>query len=160
MKSPKRPIEPAILNAHISYVRECLRRLQYVEAPNLAEWRVLSDVVNMSETFMQHNGGVWKRAEYKGATIELSDDDGVIAEGVKALALVGARHLEAGEGLRICEKGAAALSELIECYEEILEVLPESEVEKCKNITTQRVREILRGKTKPGDVVVKTVLKG
>lgn len=150
--STRKPVSAPYLQKHINAARQCVEALVNGIGKGNDEWRVLSDVVNMSETFVTHKGGVWKGCDLKPVT--LADTDGVINDGIGALAEAGMLHLHNGGDIRVCSKGAAMLMDLIDCYEEILQTLPHSEIEKCRNITNRRILEIQRGKKKDHDVVV------
>lgn len=148
----RKPINSVTIDNHVATIRECIHSLHEGIIEGNEKWRILSDVVQMSQTFVAHKGGKWRGCDLK--TVTLNDDDGVIDSGLGALALAGMNHLKHGGVFKICEEGRDSLLDLLDCYEEILRTLPHSEVEKCRNITNRRVWEIRRGKHQSHDVVV------
>lgn len=150
--SNRKPLAQTLIDAHIGYAKECIHALSEGIEQGHERWRALSDVVNMSETFVTHLGGKWKGCDLKPIT--LADTDGMIEGGLGALALAGMNHIKHGGLFKICEEGKASLLDLLDCYEEILSTLPHSEVEKCRNITNRRIWDIRRGKKQSHDVVV------
>ena len=153
MKSTKKPMPVERSNLYVREVLMCIHELVHGTAKNPEEnWRVLADVVNCSETFIKHKGGVWKNCH--GRTIELADDEGLIKGGIAALAEAGRRNIDDKEPMVLLEKEAEAMRDLVDCWQEIICTLPWSEVEKCKRITHQKLMIIVRGHRKPDDVVV------
>lgn len=153
MKSTKKPMPSVRADLYVREVLMCIHELRHGEAANPEEnWRILADVVNMSETYIMHKGGVWKNVH--GRTITLGDEHGLIKGGIKALAEAGRRHIDDKEPITLTGGEADAMRDLVDCWEEIIRTLPWSEVEKCKRITHQKLMLIVRGHRQPEDVVV------
>lgn len=149
--SNKKPLSELDLKMHICVIQDCIDELRYGDEDLMGSWRVLSDVVNMSETFVTHNGGVWKGCDFKPVT--LADDDGLIEEGIRTLYEYG-KHFRSGEVLPLSDEGAERIRDLLDCYEEIIGLLPRSEVEKCRNITKTRINQLLRRKHYEHDIII------
>jgi len=149
--SNKQPLAEIVRNLHIGFIQACVDNLQDGLGDLKDNWRALSDVVNMSETFVTHNGGIWKGCNFKPVT--LADDDGLIEEGMRALAEYG-KQFRGDEILPLSDEGAERIRDLLECYSEIIGLLPHSEVEKCRNITQTRLKQLLRGKRSEHDIVI------
>lgn len=150
--SNKRPIDEAQRHYHLSVCREAARRLVEREADNKHEWRIISDIVNMCDTFVSHKGGQWKGVGDHGRTITLGDDDGLIAEAIGVMAKAGMRHIEEDVPINMTPEEGAVILDLLDVYEEIIGVLVESEVEKCRNIVRQYVKRVVHKYQRDGNV--------
>ena len=108
-------------------------------SPTEADWRILSDVVNLMETMLVH--GI------------VTDEEGIKERGKAAMAIAGARYLE-GKRMGFDGAGIQAMRALIADMGEIMAQLPHREIVKVHVATEKRIAEIVRGKVKAGDVVV------
>lgn len=133
--------------------RSAVQGLEEAQEPNVDSLRTLFDFVNMGETFVTHNGGVWKGCDLKPTPLE--DDDGLINTGIQTLGAMWQEGLRTNQPMRLNEKGAQELIDLIDCVEEIMLFLPHSEVHKCMNITTRRIKLVLAGRVGENDIVIK-----
>lgn len=149
--SNKKPMEPLARVVHICMIEHCIDSLQDGDEDLMESWRILSDVVNLSETFVTHNGGVWKGCDLKPVT--LADDDGLIDDGIRTLYEYG-KQFRGDKVLPLSNEGAERIRDLLYCYEEIIGLLPRSEVEKCRNITKTRINQLLRGKRSENDILI------
>lgn len=111
------------------------------EHPSRDDWAVLSDCVNLMETLVL--SGV------------VTDDDGLVMDGITALALAGRRAVQ-GSQIRLDGPGIVAMRSLLADYAALLDVLPARTVIDCHRKTERRIREILAGKRKAHDVEVIT----
>lgn len=152
MYSTRKPIPEKFRQDHLALIDSCINNLQDGSCEHKESWKILSDVVNFSETFTTHKGGMWRGCDLK--PLRLEDDYGLIEEGVEALVSYG-NALRENSLVLLDEEGAQSLRDLVECYAEIIEVLPHSEVQKCRNITKQRIAQMLKGNCETHDIVIK-----
>lgn len=118
-----------------------LASIEKGERPSRDDWGVLSDCTNLMETFVL--AGI------------AADDDGLVMDGITALAMAGRRAVAGGQ-IRLDGPGIVAMRSLLEDYAGLLEVLPARTVIDCHRKTERRIRAILDGKRAPHDVEVVT----
>lgn len=140
--STKRPMHKAFRDYEVNMAKKAIITLVEVEAKNHTEAKIVSDVVNMCRVFVTHNGGVWRGAEIKGRKITLADDEGVIRECIRFFGPIAWNGIQTGGNINISAEQGALLLDLADIYEEIISVLPESEVQKCKNIVGQYYKSL------------------
>lgn len=117
-----------------------LAALEKSPEPNMANWQVVSDAVNLMETL----------------TVEMQlceDTSGLLMDAITALAMAGRRNL-AGGAIRLDGAGIQAVRAILEDYAAMLDVLPARTMIRCHRLTEQRLHEIFDGKRKPHDVLV------
>lgn len=152
MNYPTRsPISCAVIEMHIELINKCIYNLSSSDGNLKESWRLISDVVNMSETFVTHRDGIWRGCDLK--PVSLADDDGLIDAGIKALVEY-CQRFRNDEQVPLSGDGAERIYELVECYEEILHLLPHSEVQKCRNITSSRISKIRSGAPSAHDIII------
>ena len=118
---------------------EALAAIKTDAAPTEDHWRVLSDAVNLCESLVELG--------------EANDDDRLIADAVAAMAGAAGRCL-AGGNLRFDGPGVKSMTYLIEDLGEAVATLPHRTMILAHRHAEKRMREIIAGKRKPGDVVV------
>ena len=153
MHPTRKPIPAHHTNALAMQARSAVQRLAEAKEPRIEAVRTLFDFVNMGETFITHNKGVWKGCDLKPTPLE--DDDGLIKTGIQTLGAMWQEGLRTNQPMRLEEKSAQELLDLIDCVEEIMLFLPHSEVQKCMNITTRRIKLVLAGRVGENDIVIK-----
>ena len=153
MYPTRKPIPARHTNALAMQARSAVQRLAEAKEPRVEAVRTLFDFVNMGETFITHNGGVWKGCDLKPTPLE--DDDGLIKTGIQTLGAMWNEGLRTKQPMRLDEKSAQELLDLIDCVEEIMLFLPHSEVHKCMNITARRIKLVLAGRVGENDIVIK-----
>lgn len=121
---------------------EGLRALEQAENPSFHDWIACSDAVNMMETLIEQ--GVCQ------------DASGLLEDATKALAAAGERY-KTHQVLRLTGAGIAAIRAVLEDYAGVLKAVPARTMLQCHRITEFRVRDLLDGKGKKHDVVVKSV---
>lgn len=119
---------------------EGLRSLEQAENPTFHDWIACSDAVNMMETLTEL--GVCQ------------DSSGLLNDAVEALADAGERY-KTHKVLRLTGSGIAAIRGVLEDYAEVLKVLPARTMLQCHRITEARIRDLLDGKGREHDVVVR-----
>lgn len=151
MYSNKNSLDKSIVDAQVRMFRECVEKLSEFKNGWQDNWRYLSDLANMCETYVTHNNGVWKTSATQ--IVALEDIDGVIDSSIKLLAKSGIQAKSVGySGLTDSDKDL--LNDLIDCYEEILSIVTAREANKCRNITSSRIKQILSGSRLEHDFVV------
>ena len=137
--SPVAPMPETTRQSWLTRVYLALEAIERAPSPTKADWRILSDVVNLMETMLVH--GI------------VADEDGIKERGKAAMAIAGARYLE-GKRMGFDGAGIQAMRALIADMGEIMAQLPHREIVKVHVATEKRIAEIVRGKVKAGDVVV------
>ena len=133
------PMPEATRQSWLTRVYLALESIERAPSPTEADWRILSDVVNLMETMLVH--GI------------VTDEEGIKERGKAAMAIAGARYLE-GKRMGFDGAGIQAMRALIADMGEIMAQLPHREIVKVHIATEKRIAEIVRGKVKAGDVVV------
>lgn len=133
------PVPEHRLNGHLIRVHEGLMSMERDAVPSVDAWRDLSDAVNILESLIEM--GI------------VSDEGGQIIDAKNAMGQAGARHLETG-AIRLSGEGMQILRGLLEDYGTVVQALTERQFISACRRTERRVRQILRGVTRPGDVVV------
>jgi len=141
MASPTEPLPEAKRRFQLTRMFGGLAAIEKGERPNPDDWSVLSDCTNLMETLVL--SGI------------ATDDDGLIMDGITALAMAGQRAVKAG-AIRLDGPGIAAMRAMLTDYAALLEVLPARTVIDCHRKTERRIREILAGKAQAHDVRVIT----
>ena len=119
---------------------EGLRSLEQDENPTFQDWIVCSDAVNMMETLAEL--GVCQ------------DNSGLLNDAVEALADAGEQY-KTRKVLRLTGPGIAAIRAVLEDYAEAIQVIPARTMLQCHRITEARIRDLLDGKGKEHDVLVR-----
>ena len=108
--------------------------------PHNNDWRVVSEAVNLMETFV------------KDMAI-CEDGTGLLQDAVTALAMAGKRKV-AGGALRLDGPGIQAVRAVLENYADLLDVLPHRTVVRCHRMTERRMLKIMHGIRQVHDVEV------
>lgn len=116
-----------------------LRAIETADAPDIDDWRVCSDAVNLMETLIAANLA--------------QDSSGLLADAVAALANAGRRH-RAGGQIRLDGAGIVAVRAVLEDYATVLAQLPHRTMIGCHRATEKRIRAILSGHRQPHDIEV------
>lgn len=140
MASPSTPLPERSRLHQLTVMWQGLASMETGAAPTNNDWRVVSDAVNLMETFV------------KDMAI-CEDTTGLLPDAVKALALAGQRKW-AGGALRLDGPGIQAVRAVLENYADLLEVLPHRVVVKCHRMTERRMLKIMHGARQSHDVEV------
>lgn len=140
LASPVNPTPQADRELQLTKMWDGLASIETAERPSNHDWRLCSDAVNLMETLVRD----MKLAE---------DNNGLLADAVKALAIAGARSLE-GHPIRLDGPGIHAVRALLEDYAALLEQLSHRTMLRCHQLTEKRIREINAGKRQFHDVEV------
>jgi hypothetical protein len=108
--------------------------------PELHHWQTLSDVANMLETLT-------KEFEL------LEDKEGVIKDGIDVLSRAYKRK-EAGLPNTIDYDDLTMLRQMVNSYSYAIETLPERIMVSAHRATEKRIRSILTGNKKDGDIIL------
>jgi len=129
-----------------------LRSMEVADKPSINDWEVVSDAVNMLEMLTSTNGGWWLDCD--GDKVQIKDTSGLLPDAVLAMANAGRRYMEHGV-LRLDAQGIATIRAVLEDYAALIQVMPARVMIHCHRRVEKRMQEIMRGQTKPHDVVVK-----
>lgn len=140
MASGTDPMPAAKQQWQLLKMYEGLRSLEQSENPSFQDWIACSDAVNMMETLTE-----------MGAC---SDTSGLLDDAVKALAGAGERY-KTHKTLRLTGEGIAAIRAVLEDYAEAIRTLPARTMMQCHIKTEARMRDLLAGKGKKHDIVVR-----
>ena len=151
MASTTQPLPQKKIQHQLSRMRNGLHNLETSEKPTMDDWQVVSDAVNMIETFTLTNGGWWKDCD--GDDIQIKDQDGLLKDAVSALAQAGRRHFEHGV-IRLDAKGIFTIRAVLEDYAALIDVLPARVMIQCHRKTEKKLHDIIKGKPQPHDVIV------
>ena len=139
LASPTEPLPLARRLHQLTKMHQALSALERDDQPTTEDWRVLSDCVNLTETFVQQ--GV------------LADHSGLLLDAITALALAGRRHAAGGQ-IRLDGAGMQSVRAVLEDYGLALELLPARTVISGHRQTEKRLQAILAGKRQPHDVEI------
>lgn len=139
MASGTDPLPAEKIRHQLSRMYQGLHSLETAEQPTMDDWQVVSDAVNMLETFVEKD--------------ICEDQTGLLTDAVSAMAQAGRRHIQHGV-IRLDAKGIATIRAVLEDYAQLIEVLPARVMIHCHRKTEMKLHDILRGKAKPHDVVV------
>ena len=140
MASATEPIPKAKQQWQLLRMYEGLRSLEQSEAPTFHDWIVCSDAVNMMEMLVEM--GV------------CNDASGLLDDAIKALAEAGERY-KTHKVLRLNGEGIAAIRAVIEDYAEAIRTIPARIMLQCHIKTEARMRDLLAGKGRESDIVVR-----
>lgn len=139
LASPTQPM-PAASRLHaMTRFYQALDAMQTAPNPTPEDWRALSDAVNLVETML--------------STGLATDEGGTKAACIEAMGQAGQRYL-AGKAMRLSGPGIQAMRALLADLDELMQLMPHRDMVRVHIATEKRVAEILRGKVRPGDVVV------
>lgn len=126
--------------------------LRDCEKPAAESWRVLSDAINMMETFVQHGeapvevGGKVVASHWRGCDglpVEVADRTGLLTDAITAMASVGARANQGGS-MQFTPAEAQAVASVLIDYQAVLEFLPARAAIRCHRATEQRMLKLFR----------------
>lgn len=138
--SPNAPLPDKSRLHQLTVMWQGLDNLEIGANPTNNDWRVVSDAVNLMETFV------------KDMAI-CEDTTGLLQDAITALAMAGKRKV-AGGALRLDGPGIQAVRAVLENYADLLDVLPHRTVVRCHRITERRMQKLMHGVRKAQDVVV------
>lgn len=156
MASTTQPLPPKKIQHQLSRMYQGIAALETSEKPTVDDWQVVSDAVNMLETLTLTNEGWWLDCD--GDPVQIKDSSGLLPDAVAALAMAGRRHFEHGV-IRLDAKGIATIRAVLEDYAALIEIMPARVMIHCHRKTEKRLQDIIKGKAKPHDVVVKKTRK-
>lgn len=162
MASPSEPMALAKRTHQLSRMWQGLASIEHAERPTTMDWRLCSDAVNLLETLVcegagmsddngQHSRGWW--LDCAGEWVRITDNSGLLMDGVTALALAGRRHFSTGT-IRLDGPGIQAVRAVLEDYAALLEVLPARTVMLAHRQTEQRIWAIAHAQRRPHDIEV------
>jgi mRNA-degrading endonuclease YafQ of YafQ-DinJ toxin-antitoxin module len=149
MAAPDQPLQQDKRRHQLTMMWEGLRSLETAPEPRPNDWRLVSDAINLMETFVKN--GPW--SDCKGDPVEVHDCNGLLYDAVAALAVAGAKHME-GKTLRLDGPGIQATRAVLEDYADLLDVLPARTVIQCHRKTERRIRKIMAGIKESHDIEV------
>ena len=150
MASPLQPMPAEKRRHQLTRMWDGLVAMQTAPEPTPDNWRVVSDAVNLMETFIR--SGPWRDCE--GATVFIEDQRGLLNDAVTALALAGQRRVDHGQAIRMDGPGLQATRAILEDYAALLDALPHRSVIQCHRMTERRIRKVLAGIKQPHDIEV------
>ena len=140
MASPTAPLPESSRRHQLTVMWQGLAAIETGAEPTNNDWRVVSDAVNLMETFV----------------LEMricADTQGLLDDAVAALAMAGKRKL-AGGAIRLDGVGIQATRALLESYADLLDQIPHRTLVQCHRMTERRIRKIMAGKRQPHDVEI------
>ena len=140
LASPRLPLPDKSRLHQLTVMWQGLANLETGVNPTNHDWRVVSDAVNLMETFVNDM-----------AICE--DGTGLLQDAVTALAMAGKRKV-AGGALRLDGPGIQAVRAVLENYADLLDVLPHRTVVRCHRMTERRMLKIMHGIRQVHDVEV------
>ena len=139
--SPDAPMPAEKRRHQLTRMYGGLRAMETAPAPTRDDWRVVSDAVNLMETLVKE--------------MRLCEDgSGLLNDAVKALAIAGARHVEAGAAIRLDGAGIHAVRSVLEDYSDMLETLSERTMTECHRLTERRIYQIQAGQRQAHDIEI------
>lgn len=139
MADPVKPLAVKDRLYTVGGMQQALEKLKSDPHPTVADWRLLSDMVNLMHTLVDMG--------------ELFDSQELLRDVMEAMVDVSNRH-KAGQALRFDGPGLRAMHSLFEDFAQVLDVLPARTMVRCHRLTEKRMRAILNGQVRPSDVVV------
>jgi len=152
MAAKDKPLPDFKIRHQLSRMYEGLHALETADKPTSDDWQVVSDAINMIETLTLTNNGWWTDCD--GDPVQITDSSGLLQDAVSAMAQAGRRHFEHGV-IRLDAKGIVTIRAVLEDYAQLIEVLPARVMIHCHRKTEMKLHDIIKGKAKPHDVVVK-----
>lgn len=137
LASPDHPTPEPKRRHQLTRMWEGLRALEQDQDPKIDDWKVVSDAVNMMETFILMN--------------VVEDTDNAIEDAMEALRDAGNRS-KAGYPLRLSGRGIQTVRGLLEDYRDVIEQIPHRTLIAAHRKTEKRIHDILDGKPQPHDV--------
>lgn len=119
---------------------EALDNLEKADKPTIRDWESVADAVNMMEAL--RDMGV------------VQDPDQIVEQAIEALGKAGFRSMK-GANIRLDGPGIQLMRGVLEDYCDALEALPERTMIRAHRHAERRVREMIKGKKRKTDVVVK-----
>jgi len=137
LASPDKPTPEFRRRHQLTRMLEGLRALENDPDPKLDDWKVVSDAVNMMETFI---------------VMEVVEDpDNLIEDAMDALREAGNRYNQ-GHPFRLSGKGIQACRGILQDYGDVIAQIPERTLVIAHRKTEQRIHDLLDGKALPHDV--------
>lgn len=149
MAAPDKALPVEKRDRHISAINAALENIKQHPEPTNDDWRILSDCVNLMETFTTVNRGHWLDAD--GDVVQIEDKDNALFDGITAMAMCGKRK-QAGNQLRFSGQEVKSMETIIEAYTTVITALSERSMIRCHRLTERRIQDILRGRKQPHDV--------
>ena len=140
MASPCAPMPKTKAQHQLLRMYQALRALETAAAPTPDDWRVVSDAVNLMETLVSMG--------------HAQDASGLLRDAVAAMAVAGARHVDAGQPIRLSGPGMQAVRGVLADYAQALAELPARVMVESHRLTEQRISAILQGRIRPHDVTI------
>jgi len=137
--SATHPMPEATRQSWLTRILLALNNIEVGDKPGVEDWRILSDAVNLTETMI--DAGL------------VEDADGIKERGLGEMAVAGARYLE-GKPMRLSGEGIQVMRALVQDVGDVMAQMPHRDMVKVHIATERRMAEIVRGKRRPGDVVV------
>ncbi len=139
MASPTEPMPREQRERQLLAMWSGLASLETALQPRAEDWRIVSDAVNLLQTFVEMG--------------ECQDSSGLLTDAVTAVGAAGHRALS-GQALRLDGAGMQAVRAVLEDYAAVLEALPERTVLRAHRLTEQRIIGILTRRRSDGAQVI------
>lgn len=149
MASPTQPLPEAYRLHQVGLMRSGFEAMVSSPNPSNIDWRLVSDAVNLMETFCTQ--GPW--LDMDGELSDIPDTHGLMPDAVAAMAMAGKRKLTRG-ALRLDGEGILAIRTMLDSYADLLLVLPHRTVVRCHRMTERRMLKIYHGLKSAHDVEV------
>lgn len=119
---------------------EAMDNLEKAQEPSIRDWELVADAVNMMEA-LRDIGAV-------------EDPDGALNDAIEAMGKAGYRKLN-GANIRLDGPGIQTMRGILQDYCDALSALPARTVISAHRYAEKRIRNMLKGKKRPGDVLIK-----
>jgi uncharacterized protein YyaL (SSP411 family) len=144
LASKDQPLSEEKIKHQLSMMQNGMNALEKSPNPTERDWEVVSDAVNMLETMVE-----------LGAC---EDGSGLLQDAIEAMALAGQRHTQHGV-IRLDAKGIVTLRAVLEDYAMVIQAMSARSMIHCHRVTEKKMHDIIKGKARPQDVVVKKTRK-
>ena len=140
LASKDHPLPEAYIKHQLEQMHNGLKALETAPNPTERDWELVSDAVNMLETMVE-----------LGAC---EDGSGLLKDAIEAMALAGQRHTKHGV-IRLDARGIFTLRAVLEDYAMVIQAMSARSMIHCHRVTEKKLHDIIRGKERPQDHVVK-----
>ena len=137
--SPTEPLPEWSKLHQLTMIWQGLKQIETAPEPTRNDWRVVSDAINLMETFVKE----MKICE---------DTNGLLQDATIAMTIAGQRHVDHGKPIRLPGRLINAVRGVLEDYAALLDVLPHRTVVQCHRITERRIRKIMAGRKFENDI--------
>lgn len=152
MASDSQPLSQARRTHYLSKMHLALHAMEYLDAPTVNDWLLLSDTVEMMRALVTQGelpecnahgrtiASHWRGCH--GEIIAVRDSADLLDDAIQALGEAGRRHLQ-GKPLRLTGKGLEAVRNVLNDYTDAINTLPARTMirchRRCASSTQQRI---------------------